>query len=45
MFRDGIEKNKLIKKMNKKIAIERIIRNEIEKQKQINQENNSKQNK
>ena len=36
MFRDGIEKNKLIKKMNKKIAIERIIRNEIEKQKQIN---------
>jgi hypothetical protein len=45
MFRDGIEKNKLIKKMNKKIAIERIIRNEIKKQKQINQENNSKQNK
>jgi hypothetical protein len=45
MFRDGIENNKLFKKMNKKIAIERIIRDEIEKQKQINQENDSKQNK
>jgi hypothetical protein len=44
-FRDGIEKDKSIKKVNKKIAIKRIIRDGMEKKKQINQENESKQNK